>query len=197
MALLAAKDDTGQPRSLVLDSISRTLVTLDFLDYSIHEGRGFEIMWGVADMGAATTPDNAITLSFKTPATNRMHLFIEAKCVATSLLQVFESKTGGGATTTGTVTSLNSDRGSTAVSGVTDELGANVTKMSYDATIFTGGTTLLSKYLGASLDYVSKRGILLAAATVYQVALTEATNVAGDLHLRWVEAANKDATSEF
>jgi len=199
MALMAGKDNGGMPRSLVIDSTTRVLPTCDFLDYSIREGRGFEIMWGVADIGAATTPNDMITLSFTTPASTvaLMHLFLEVSGPATALLTLIEGKTGGGATPTGTVTSFNSDRGSSAVSAVTDVAGANATKMSYDATAFTGGTTLLSKYLGPDLEYVSKRGIVLAPATIYQVGLLETTNVAADIHLRWVEALKKTAASDF
>ena len=36
MALMAAKDNTGQPRSLILDPTTRALVTIDQEHFEIH-----------------------------------------------------------------------------------------------------------------------------------------------------------------
>jgi hypothetical protein len=63
MALMAAKDSAGIPRSLIMDDLTRFLVTLDGGHHRIHLGKHFH-----AQVSQIVTDTNAITaLVFSTP----------------------------------------------------------------------------------------------------------------------------------
>jgi hypothetical protein len=127
-------------------------------------------------------------------------MIINAVCSSGARLTLYEGKTGGGATPTGTLQTYNSNRNSTSLSTITDVAGANVTKVSYDATVFTGGTTLFDIYMGA--DGVGQTSVggghssgqeyILKQNTAYQIALVETDTVPATITLSWYEHTDKD-----
>ena len=182
------------------DKMTGQKIFLDYGHHEIHRGRHFHAEWSVSDIGAATTPDDVISLSWKTPDTTRlMHLVFEAECSGGALVRLIKGKTGGGATPTGIITAKNSDDGSSITSGVWN-LAATPAQasISYDATVFTGGTDLLGLagvYLsGTSAMAISTPSgirsdneIILARNTFYQLSVLETGSVPATLHLAWYE----------
>ena len=134
---------------LIVDSSTRSLVTVNYEDNKIHEGDDFFLTYSVASLGAMTLPDDMITLTFTTPDTTKWGHF-KFKIVGTAgwRIRLIEAPTGGGATPTGSLSILNSNRNSSVTSGFLDVAGTPVVnKISYDATLATGGITLLDEYL--------------------------------------------------
>ncbi len=172
------------------------LVTIDDSHHKVHEGDHYNLSYSVADIGAMATPEDVISLSFTTPNTTKLlHLIISAICSSGAQLQFIEGKTGGGTGPTGVIASNNSHRGSSNTSTILDVAGGNAGSMSYDATVFTGGTSLVDEYIGADGQgnsfaagtSRSEQEWLLAANTLYQVSLTETGNVPATLQLAWYE----------
>ena len=169
---------------------------------AVHEGYHYHISYGVADMGAMTTPNDMITLSFTTPTTASglfVHMIFAFKSSSGALAKIIEGQTGGGATPTGTLQTYNNNRVSTNTSKITDVAGANESKMSYDATEFTGGTTIHSEYIGAagflSISGGTDRGSnewILSPETLYQATLFTTANVPGTISLTWYEYDGKN-----
>ncbi len=178
------------------DFSSGSLIVVTDSHHEVHEGDHYNLSYSVADIGVMATPADVISLSFTTPNTTKLlHMIISAICSSGAQLQFIEGKTGGGATPTGVIASNNSHRGSSNTSTILDVAGGNVGSVSYDATVFTGGTSLVDEYIGAdglgnsfaAGDSRSEQEWVLAANTLYQVSLTEAGNVPATLQLAWYE----------
>lgn len=178
------------------DKITGAKNVIDYAHHEVHSGGHFNLSYSVADLGAATTPNDAMTLSWKTPAGEKLlHMIFSAICSAGALFKFVEGKTGGGATPTGVITAKNSHRGSSKTSIITDVAGANAGKISYDATLFTGGTELVSEYIGAdgignsfvSGSSRSEQEWVLAPNTFYQLSLFLASAVPGTIQMAWYE----------
>jgi len=104
----------------------------------IHEGKFYSVHYNVADLGAMTTPDDAIQLTWTTPVgPARMNLTIHAQCGAAALYKFTEAWTGAGITATGTIVGYNRNRAFP---------NSSIT-FSYDATLVTGGTVLQQEYI--------------------------------------------------
>jgi hypothetical protein len=204
MALMAGLDNSGKIQPVKVSTELQMLGVVDWFDYYVHEGRIFHVQYSVADIGVLTTPDDMITLSFTTPAASsgHVHLTFGGFCESGARLRLIEGKTGGGATPTGTVQTYNKTRSSTITSGITDVAGANAGKVSYDATLFTGGTTLLDIYMGVDGIGQSSNGgeshhvWELAAATVYQLSMFDTGNVPAQLYMEWIEFVGSDGTDD-
>lgn len=164
---------------------------------AVHNGQHFTLTYAVADLGAATTPDDTMTLSFTTPADVYCHMVIGCEASSGALFQFIEGKTGGGESPTGSLTPVQSFRPTAAIqtSGMYDLAGTPaVNSVSYDATVFTGGTTLHSEYIGSgqgpSATSGGSRGaqeIVLARDESYQLVLSDSSNVPGTIKLTWYE----------
>ena len=169
---------------------------ISYEHHEVHAGSHFEVSYSVASIGALTTPDDAITLSWKTPdSLKEMHIIFSAICEGGARVRFIEGKTGGGATPTGVLAAYNSNRRSDTTSLVRDVAGANVGNMSYDATIFTGGTTILDEYLagvgpGVNDEASGSRGTqewILERNTLYQLSIFDTGTVPATLKVTWYE----------
>jgi hypothetical protein len=93
----------------------------------------------------------------------------------------------------------NNDRSSANASTILDVAGGNASKVSYDATLFTGGTELFAEYLaGTSLGANSAASgsradneWVLQKNTFYQLSIFETGNVPATLKMMWYEHINK------
>jgi len=192
---------SGKFRTIRIDPSTHATTTISYPHHEAHAGSAYEIIYSVASVGGLTTPNDTMTLSFKTPNTTKwMHIIIQAICHSGSLVSMYEGKTGGGANPTGILPAINYNRNSTNTSGILDVAGTNAGNVSYDATVFTGGTTLFSTYVGAdgvgqsSVGGSHKNGeeFILKQNTFYQVALVETDTVPGTISLSWYEHTDKD-----
>lgn len=183
------------------DKATNALMTVDYSHHEIHAGSHFFVEYSVADIGAMTTPDDMITLSWKTPNTLvGLHMLFSASCEGGSRVRLIKGKTGGGASPTGTLQTYNNNGFSAAVSKITDVAGLNAGKVSYDATLFTGGESLIDEFLTgtgfgnftAGSDTSRDNELILAPNTEYQLSILEAGNVPATLRLSWYEHIAKD-----
>lgn len=180
----------------IFDRGTGAQVVMDYAHHEAHEGDHFFVTYSVADLGAATTPDDMMTLSFTTPNTTKLlHFLFTANSASGGLFKLIESKTGGGATPTGLIQAYNSYRDSTNTSTILDVTGDSASQINYDATAFTGGTELVSNYIGAkgvgtAFSGGESRGdqeIILKANTQYQVSIYNTAAVPGTIQLSWYE----------
>lgn len=179
-----------------IDPATQALYTVDYPHGEKHEGNYFYVINSVVSLGAMTTPDDAITITFKTPDTDKWgHMIISAEGTAGWLFKIVEAYTGGAASATGTLSCVNFNRNSTNVSVMSNGTTAGV--MNYDATLATGGTTLVSKYLtgntigiSASSGTETRGEIILKKNTNYQVSLYGTDTNPATIELEWYEHTN-------
>jgi len=178
------------------DGTTNAIQVIDYAHHEIHGGSHYTAMHGVADIGAATTPDDAITLTFTTSNTAKWcHMVASFEAVGGALVTIRENGTGG-ASPTGAVTCFNNNRNSANTSLVTD-IGATAGQMSYDATLDTGGTLILSEYISGASTNQNKAGgsaeggaryeWILKQGNRYQFAIYSTANVAASIILHWYE----------
>ena len=103
-------------RKVSAASIDASTFAQIFVSYEHHErhsGRAFHVSYSVASLGAMTTPDDMITLTFKTPDTTRWpHLVFSCYGSAGWRARFIEGGTGGGASPTDQTTIFNVNRNS-------------------------------------------------------------------------------------
>ena len=183
------------------DRITTAEVIVDYAHHEVHSGRHFHLSHSVADIGALSTPNDAMTISWKTPDTPRLiHLVFSATSASGGLFKFVEGKTGGGESPTGVIQSYNSNRGSAITSGILDVAGANASKASYDATLFTGGAELVAEYIGASGlgntfsggNTRAEQEWILARNTFYQLSIYNTANVPGTIQMSWYEHVSRN-----
>ena len=86
------------------DKTVQSLQTIDYAHHEVHEGSRFYVQYGVASLGALTSPDDMITLTFKTPNTLKWDHFIFLVTGSSGFrIRLIEAPTGGAATATGTI----------------------------------------------------------------------------------------------
>jgi hypothetical protein len=189
----------GKRKTALMDDITLGLVTVDFPHHEIHEGHAFSLVYSVASLGAMTTPDDTITLTFTTPnTTTHIHMTFSAYGTAGWLLSFIEAPSGGKENPTGSFTILNKDRNSAITSMLKDIAGTPVVnKVSYDATLATGGTTLWSEYLGGTSRPFAggspaggRDEFILKINTTYQLALYGTDANPAILQMSWYEHAD-------
>ena len=123
-----------------LDSVTGWLKTITGPHHEIHEGKSYHVHYSVASIGALTTPDDAIQISWTTPGgPSQMNMVIHAQCGASALYKFTEGWTGAGASPTGTIPAYNKNRRFSNSSVV----------FSYDATLVTGGIILEQEYVAS------------------------------------------------
>jgi hypothetical protein len=180
----------GEYREPFLDWMSHNQVIQDSLHNSIHNGITYEYIYSVPSLGAMTTPDDMITLTWTTAdSTERSHFFFACSGTAGWRVRFIEGGTGGGANATGTFTPPNKFRESTNVCNWLNGL------IYYDATLVTGGTTLVDEYMaGSSLGNASaavqtggRDEWVLKPNTQYQVSLYGTDTNAATILLNWYE----------
>lgn len=187
---------------LVCLSKDRTTNATNIIDYphhEIHSGSRFYVRYSVADLGALTTPNDAITLDFTTPDTAKWgHFQFEAVGSGGWQVRLVEAPTGGAVTPTGQLPILNHDRNSLNESTFTD--GATAGQVNYDSTLATGGVVLWEDYLPGANTNQNKSGdatgsrdeLILKQNTKYQFSIYGTDNLPASLHIDWYEHTNKD-----
>ena len=119
---------TGVARHVRVDPGTHAVLATGVRHAALHNGDSYIASYSVADIGALTTPDDLMTLSFTTPNSAKyFHVEITAGGTSGALLSLIEGKTGGGATPTGTIQTYNRNRGSVDTSPITDVAGATIT----------------------------------------------------------------------
>lgn len=184
----------------LLDSSTEAATTISYPHHEIHSGSSFFVNYSVASLGAMTTPDDAITLTFTTPNTTKWgHFTFSASGPASALVRFIEGSTGGGADPTGTLTILNSNRNSTKTSAMINvEATPAAGSVSYDATVLTGGTDLWTQYLegsggpqAAGAGTGTRNEIILKQNTIYQLSILSTTTTPASLYMSWYEHTDK------
>lgn len=185
--------------ALNLDDVTNALHVIDHPHHEIHEGDSYSVMHSVADIGAATSPDDAVTLTFTTPDTAKWaHMVVQFKGAGTALCRIREGGTGG-ASPTGRKAAINSNRNSSNTSGLIDiEAEPAAGGVSYDATLDTGGTLLVDEYLAGAVTNQGKVGaeggerheFILKQNTRYQISIVLAEAVAAGIVAYWYEHTN-------
>jgi hypothetical protein len=186
----------GQWYKCLSDKYNDMPVVMDPEHASVHAGLHFHLSYSVTNLGSMTTPNDMITLSWKTPNSDyRAHLVVAGFSAQGTRFLLTEGKTGGGENPTASLTPLNSNRLSTITSTFYDLAAAPAqNRVSYDATAFTGGTVLHDEILGSGGGFSSTanqiRGMnewVLAPDTFYQVSMYNTDNVTASLLLTWYE----------
>ena len=176
------------------DKESEVFAFEDVAHKKSHEGKRWYVIYSVADLGAMTTPNDTITLSWKTPLKEKgeMHLEFSAKGTAGWRIRLIEAPTGGVASPTGTLNILNHKTSITEKSEVLDATGVTKGVVSYDATLATGGITLWDEYLEGSAGPLGnaasgggRNELELTPDTVYQLSLFGTDNNPGTVIIDW------------
>jgi len=181
-----------------IDKTTNALTTIGYAHHEAHAGSRFYVQYSVADVGAATTPTDMMTLSFTTSDTAKWdHFLFLGTGTSGWRLRLIEAPTAGAATATGTLPIINHQRNSTKVS-VTTNIAGTAAVVDYDATLATGGLTLWDDYIAGSTTGQTGNGssaardeIILKQNTTYQLSLYGTDNDAGTLYIDWYEHTNK------
>jgi hypothetical protein len=186
-----------------IDASTEALETIEYTHHEIHGGSHYTATYGVADIGAATTPDDAITLTFTTPNTTKWaHMLILFECVGGALCRLREGGSGGGSPT-GAITCFNNNRNSSNTSGLLSIAGTPVAgEISYDAGLDTGGNLLIDEYIsgattnqgraGGGAEAGARHEWVLKQNTRYQLSIVSTANVAASLIIHWYEHTDKN-----
>jgi len=186
----------------LLDEITNKPIYIDYVHHELHEGDHFTIMHSVADIGAATTPDDAITLTFSTPNTTKwIHMVVHFAGVGGTLCRLREGGSGGGSPT-GVITCKNNNRNSSNTSGILDISGTPVAgQMSYDAGLDSNGILLIDEYISGATTNQNRAGggtesggryeWILKQNTRYQISMVVSATVAAAIVLHWYEHTNE------
>lgn len=150
---------------LRIDASTHVLSVIDYAHHEVHGGSFFSAYDTTANIGAETTPADAIQLTWLTPDVKEIHMVIHAKCTAAAVFTFTEAYTAEG-TNGDTVTAYNRNRISEKTSGMVIEKQAD--------NVVTGGTVLETETLTtgkfdagesrSSQEWILKRGTLYAAA---------------------------------
>jgi hypothetical protein len=149
-----------------IDKLTGWNKTISGPHHEVHEGKYYEVEYSVASIGALTTTDDTMQISWTSPSgPAQMNLVMNATCGATALFLFTEAPTGGDATASGTLVGRNKNRyfpDSTIV-------------FSYDGTEVSGGTVLETEYLSGGKfgagETRSSQEWILRPSTKYAVSL--------------------------
>ena len=205
MSLMAGITSGNIVQSCRIDEKTASLQVIDYPHHEIHGGSGYFMMYSVADLGAMTTPNDTISLTFTTPASPYCHMIFEFIANAGALCTVREGGSGG-ANPTGSFTIYNRNRNSSNTSGILDIAGSPAAgKMSYDATLDSNGVAF-QFYLpgtsgnpakGSTAESMDSRGeLILKASTRYQVSIVDTANVPATILLDWYEHTDLSAAAQ-
>jgi len=192
---------SGETDDVRMDASTNTLQAIDYAHHEIHSGSHYTAMHSVANIGAATSPDDAITLTFTTPNTTKWpHMVVSFSGVGGALCRVREGGSGGGSPT-GAVTCFNNNRNSANTSGLLDIDSPTAGQISYDAGLDTGGLLIVNEYISGAATNQNRAGSSaesggryeweLKQNTRYQISLFVAAAVAASIVLHWYEHTDK------
>jgi hypothetical protein len=186
-----------------IDQSTRAINTIEYEHHEVHAGSFFHLAYSVADVGALETPNDMMTLTWDTPSGAKLlHMIFTFVCTSGALVKFTEGGSGGGADPTGIITAHDANRSTDNTSIIINIEGSPAAgSVSHDATAVTGGTDLVSMYIGADgvgLTSVGGEGRatqewVLKAETQYQLSLLEADNVPGLITMSWYEHTDKAA----
>jgi len=182
---------------LQIDHATNSLETITDEHYHVHEGDHYNIQYSVLSLGAATSPDDMMTLTWTTPDTTEwLHMEVASISNSGARFRFIEGGTGGGASPTGIITAHNSQRNSSNTSSIINvETVPAAGSVSYDATLITGGTLLDDVIIGAdghgnSFSAGAHSGAqewILKQNTQYQISIFDVDTVPGTLQMSWYE----------
>ena len=175
------------------DNMTGALTGIDYAHHEIHGGSMFYVMYSVASLGAMGTPDDMITLNFKTPNTlKHAHFTFKVEGTAGWRVRLIEAYSGGATSPTGQLAILNHNRNSDKTSTLTD--GSTANQVDYDAILATGGVTLWDEYLGGSggphaggSGTSARNEIILKQNTEYQISLYGTDTDPATIMIDWYE----------
>ncbi len=186
---------------LQIDHVGNSLEIISDEHFEVHEGSHYNIQYSVASLGAATTPADMMTLTWTTPDTTKwLHMEVAATSNSGAQFRFIEGGTGGGASPTGILTAHNSHRNDNNISGIINiESVPAAGSVSYDATLVTGGLSLIDVFIGAdgqgnNFSVGADRGAqewILKQNTQYQISLLDTDTIPGTLQMNWYEHADK------
>ena len=184
-----------------IDPTTNAIKELSYEHNEVHAGSHFNLEYSVASIGALESPDDTMTLTFTTPNTTKwVHMMVSATSSSGARFRFIEGGTGAGASPTGSLAIYNSNRNISKSSGIFDIATIPTpNQMSYDATLVTGGTSLIDMYIGAdgkgnAFIGGTERGSqewILKQNTQYQLSIYEADTVPGVIQISWYEHTNK------
>ena len=183
--------------ALRADASTSSMQTIDYAHHEIHGGSNFFVNYSVASLGAMTSPDDMITLSWTTPDTTKWaHFAFEVQGTAGWRIRLIENSTTGGTTgATGRLTCLNSNRNSATTSTMISDGDSGVAGyVGYDASLALGGTTLLDGYIPGTAGPFSSAAavgardeIVLKQNTNYQLSVYGTDTNPATIKMRWYE----------
>lgn len=192
----------GQFATLQIDAATHALVGITYEHYEVHGGDHFNVQYSVASLGAASSPEDMMTLTWKTPNTARwLHMTVAAISSSGARFKFIEGGTSGGANPTGIITAYDANRNTGNMSAIINIASTPAAgSVSYDATLVTGGASLVDVFIGAdgqgnTFVAGSDRGQqewVLKQDTQYQVSILEADNVPGTLQLSFYEHEDRN-----
>lgn len=173
-----------------LDTISRSLMALDWEHHEIHEGNHFIASHFATGKNAGQT----INIYVKTPNTTKWcHFLAEWASDGAAYFRVYEAPTVTANTGTNGQTPYNNNRNSATVSDVIDNAAVPASgKYGYDVTVTGTGTTLYTEFSGIGKTESGKSRatseIILKQNTVYVFEVTSnAANEVLSLNMAWYE----------
>ena len=180
------------------DDSTQALMTVDYPHHEKHEGDDFFVVYSVASVGALTSPNDTMTLTFTTPNTTKWaHFTFRANGTAGWRIRIIEAPTGGATSQTGIMAAYNSNRNITSLSTI-KTIGGTAGSVSYDATLATGGTTLWDEYIHGTSGPQSAgdsgghdEEIILKQNTTYQLSMFGTDATPGTLKMGWYEHTDK------
>ena len=148
------------------DKSTGAIKSIEYGHHEVHDGKMYQVMYSVPNIGALTTTDDTMQITWTTPnGPALMHMTIDAYCGASALFLFTEAPTGGDLTASGTLVSYNKYRGRANHSVV----------FSYDGTEVSGGTVLETEYISAGKfgagETRSAQEWILRSNTKYAVSL--------------------------
>jgi hypothetical protein len=200
--LIVGRDEEGIDRIPRIDGATSSFSTVSLSHEKIHNGKHYTITYAVADLGAATTPNDMMTLAFTTPNTTAwLHMLITATSAAGTRFRFIRGKTGGGGTGTGIIDAQNNNHNSSNTSSIINQAGTPAAgSVTYDSTLFTGGVSVIDVFIGTTGQGNAVIGgeargdneNILKQDTEYQVSLFNTANVAGSISLSWYHHRKKN-----
>jgi len=192
------KDHNNTNVEAVIDSSTDAVLTIGQAHHEKHDGADYYIMYSVVSLGAMTTPNDMITLTFTTPDTAKWsHFTFRVTGTGGWRVRVIEAPTGGAETPTGSLVPVNSNRNVSHVSTLID-LASAANSVSYDATLATGGVTLWDEYIAGSAHPQAGGGsaghdeeVILKQDTKYQISLFGTDTDPATLRIAWYEHTNR------
>ena len=194
------KNDNDQNVEARVDRATEAVLSISHAHHEIHHGEDFFVLYSIASLGAATSPDDMATLTFTTPDTTRWgHFVFRVTGSGGWRIRLIEGSTGGGATPTGSLDILNSNRNSSTASTFLDVAGSPaVAKVSYDATLLTGGLTIWDEYLAGSSGPLTggeagghTEEIILKQDTTYQLSVFGVDTDPMSMRIGWYEHTDR------